>query len=485
MSQGERDASHDELICKYLENEATPAEEQEFRSRLGDKSFCRRVAEYAIDLGHLHDYARQGMLERALTPAPRKPVPTRRQRVLAIAAAASVLLAVTGIWLGLRSQDSPREVTQEGAPENISVPPPAPVATPANTGPSSQRTVIARVDSVSGQVLIGDRFGSGPRRAIKGKADLRTDDVLKTIGAESFAVVKFEDGSVIAVAGETEMTCSVVDSQKRLNVHAGDIMAQVAPQTDKPMVIETPTAEAEVLGTRLSLFASIALTELAVLEGQVQLRRLLDGRTVVVKKGQCAVSSKTADLVAEPIAPAPSVWEEDFEDAWPRRWRSGHWVHYGLPAGSSGGVLAAPRDDEGGPCFIATGNEWSRGLFRIEDDTHLNLTYKLRWPGWFYIMLETRSEDYSGDYHGHYMYQTPEIWKVPRNQWRTVSIPLRYFQTPRRALPEGATPSSPNPGDVVFSLFFRTQEPDPGLFVDRIWVSHGAPESAEVLPMRD
>lgn len=483
MNQGESDTSHDELINKYLEREATPAEEEQFRSLLGNEEFCRHVAEYAIDLGHLYDHARPGMLERTLA-SPRKSSGRRRRHVPVLATVASVVLAVTALWLVLRHQDSPGEVAEQKVEEPVSPDSSVPTSPPAGTVAPAQRVVIARVDSVNGQVLIGDRFGSGPRRAIRGKSDLRSDDVLKTVGTEGFAVVRFDDGSIIAVAGETELTCSVVDSQKLLRVDGGDIMAQVAPQPEKPMVIETPTAEAKVVGTRLSLFASIALTELAVLEGHVQLRRLLDNQTIEVKKGQCAVASETTDLVAEPIGPVASVWEEGFEEAWPRRWRSGHWIHYGLPPGSKGGVLAASRDDEGGPCFISSPNEWYRGLFRIEEDSHLNVTYKLRWPGWFYIMLETRSEDYSGAYRGHYMYQTPELWKIPRNEWRTVSIPLRYFQTPRRALRDGAEPSSPSAGDVVFSLHFRTQEPDPGLFVDRVWVTRDAPSSAEVLPMR-
>lgn len=471
------DAFHDELIQNYLENEATPAEEKQFRLLLGEESFRRRVAEYAIDLGQLCDHVRQGMLERALAKPPTLVAPGRRSLFATAAVAASILLVLGTTWFVMRDHEPPRELAHQ---EPLSSPTPDPTAN-LPVAPLTELAIIARLADVTGKVLVADSRSQEPR-PVRKETHLRSGSMLHTVGSESFALLKFDDHSVVAVAGDTSLTCTVEDSQKRLDVHGGDIMAQVATQPDgKPMVIKTPGAEAEVLGTKLSLFASLALTELAVLEGHVSLRRLFDDQTIDVKSGECAVASKTSKFAAEAISPVPSVWDEDFEQEWPNRWRAGHWIHYGLPPGSTGAVLAASRDEDGGPCFISTPNEWSRGLFRIEDDTHLNLTYKLRWPGWFYVMLHTRTEDYSGAYQGSYMYQTPEIWKIPRNQWRTVSIPLREFHEPQRDLPDGTSLAPPNVDDVVFSLFLRTQEPDPGLVIDRIWVTNGPDVSAELL----
>jgi ferric-dicitrate binding protein FerR (iron transport regulator) len=495
MNREGSDRPLDGLILGYLEKEATSAEEAEFRRLLADESFCRRVADFAIDLGHLYDQARQGGLDRASSYQP-MPVARRRQSAVTIlvASASALLLVVGTAWWMNRDGGSQPEVAQQPAPESapepadLPVPPPTPAPVPS-TSPSrlppsvsNQRAFVAQVGSVAGQVITRGGPNLQKRSTVANQHKVRSGDMLQTIGPDSFAVLAFRDGSRVVVAGETELTCSMVGSQKRLDVHRGDIMAQVAPQPKKPMVIDTPTAEVEVVGTQLSLFASQIATEVAVLEGHVQLRRFSDDQRIVVRQGECVVASGTSEFVAEPIASVPSVWAEDFEGEWRSRWRAGHQIRNRLPTGSKGGVLAASRE-EGGPCFISTPNEWSRGLFRIEDDSYLNLTYKLEWPGWFYIMVETRSEDYSGKYAGHYMFQTPGIWRIRRNEWRTISIPLVDFHEPLRGRPEGTTLPPPEVGDVVFSLFLRTQVPDPGLLVDRIWVTQGVPGSSEVLRM--
>ncbi|NLS93493.1 MAG: hypothetical protein GXX96_15145 [Planctomycetaceae bacterium] len=476
MSQNDGDASRDHLIQSYLENQATAAEERQFRLLLNDESFCRRVAQYAIDLGCLHDHACHGILERALIVS-REPVSRRRFRAIALAVvAASILLVVGTVWRAFLTGDTSTELASDDS---------VPLSEDDPAAPSPQeaaRSVVARVTDVTGRVLIGT--SSATQNLVEKEMLLHSGDRLQTSGADSFALLKFEDDSVLAVAGNTELTCSIMDSQKRIDVSRGDVMAQVAPQPDKPMVVKTPVAEAEVVGTRLSLFADLVLTELAVLEGHVRLKRLSDDETVDVRKGQCAVVSEASDLVAAPISPVPSVWEEDFEQRWPDRWREGHWIHYALPPESEGAVLAAARDETAGPCFISSPNEWSRGLFRIESDTCLNLTYKLKKQGWFYIMLETRAADYSGEYRGNYIYQTPQLWKVRPRQWQTVAIPLSEFHVPQRGRPEGAELPPPKAGDVVFSLLLRTQEADPGLVVDRIWVTKGPAEGAELLQIR-
>lgn len=53
----EVDSSNDDLIFRYLEGEATASEEERFRRLLPSPAFSRRVAQYAIDLGHLHMFA--------------------------------------------------------------------------------------------------------------------------------------------------------------------------------------------------------------------------------------------------------------------------------------------------------------------------------------------------------------------------------------------------------------------------------------------
>lgn len=247
------------------------------------------------------------------------------------------------------------------------------------------------------------------------------------------------------------------------------------------MQIDTPMARTEVVGTRLSLFASLVLTKLTVLEGCVRFHRLSDEKAIEVKEGQCAVASEDSDLVARPVSPVGKTWEEDFEQGVPSRWRDGLWVRDHLPSGSLGAMRAAPHEGQSEPCFISSGNEWMHGLFPVEKNTYLNLTYRLSDPGWFYIMVQTRSEDYSSTYRGNYLFQTPELWEIPPNTWRTVSIPLDAFRETQQSRSDSTSRAAPVAGDIVFVLTLRTQKQDPGLVVDRIWVTEGPSQAAELL----
>ena len=243
--------------------------------------------------------------------------------------------------------------------------------------------------------------------------------------------------------------------------------------------------EAEVLGTRLSMYTNAAMTELAVHEGRVLFRRLDDGQTIDISEGYYALAETGSDLVAQLIQSVPSVWEVDFESGLPERWRHGIWVRGNMLADSNGAVRAVVRPEDQGnqitPCFVMTGKEWSHGLFCIEDDTHLNFRYKMSTPGWFYVMVSTRTDQAVPVFAGSCIYKNRDMWEIPRNQWKNACIPLSRFQKPKTDPPDDA----PKTGDLVFSLHFRTQDQDPGLMIDRIWVTRGAPESAEVLGPSD
>lgn len=463
--------SHDELIQNYLENEATPTEEKQFRLLLGEESFRRRVAEYAIDLGHICDHARQGMLERVLA-RPRNPDQLRHRRVFAaVVLAASLLLAAGTVFIALRNDDAPRELAGEGT-------------RPEASEQQEERVTVARVAVVSGTVLAADDFASKDRRAIVEDMELRAGDALYTVGPQSFAVLRFADGSMLSITGDTELSCSIIDSQKRIVLNSGDIFAQVAPQpSGEPMLIQTPKADAEVVGTKLTLFANSVATKLTVLEGHVQMKRRSDGSVIDVQGGHSATASADIAFAAEPLSPVMDVWQEDFEQGIPATWELGTWVKDDLPSGSTGAVRAAlPEGEEGYPSdqfFVASPRDWWRGLFRIENDSHLNFTYKVEKMGWFNVMIESRSDDSAPTYSGIFVYKNPDMWNANLNHWRTVSVPLRFFRVPSNAEVKRGAPAV---GDLAFRFYFSTQETDPGLIIDRIWITRGPPnESAEVL----
>jgi hypothetical protein len=132
-----------------------------------------------------------------------------------------------------------------------------------------------------------------------------------------------------------------------------------------------------------------------------------------------------------------------------------------------------------------TAKEWSRGLFRIDEDSHLNVRYRMTTPGWFYIAVSTRSDDTLPAFTGTFIFKTPELRQIRRNEWQSKSIPLKRFRRPEQGRPDDARQQPPQVNDIVFTLFFRTQDEDPGLLIDRMWVTHGPSENAEILGQSD
>ncbi len=316
-------------------------------------------------------------------------------------------------------------------------------------------------------------------------AEIRSGDLLRTEGAGSFALLKYKDGSVVTVVGDTEIVGKIADSRKHLQVRRGNIVGHVARQPEgKSMLIDTPNAEAEVMGTVLSLFAGLAMTELAVQEGHVRMKNLVDGKVIDVRGGHSAIASAKSEFVSVPIPPISGLWEEDFEKGLPVEWEAGTWTDATGSNESTGAVRAArPESETVGPTdqyLVASPRKWWHGLFRVEEDTYFNFTYKLARTGWFNVMLETRSETGEGGYSGIFLYKNVDMWKTRLEQWRTVSIPLSFFRTPPGKAITQAT-GIPKIGDLAFRFYFSSQETDPGLVIDRIWITQGAPEFAEVL----
>lgn len=469
------DSSHDPLIQDYLENEATPAAEEEFRHLLGNELFCRRVAQYAIDLGHLGSLAEQAMLGQTLSKRKRG----SRRVLVAVTAAAAVAVVAGVIWIRVGKELHPlansSTVTPTTTPDQT--PPRAPVQPPQ---------LIARVEHVVGLVVRASALDAANGDILAADAELRSGQVVRTIGEDSFAVLQFLDNTILAIGGNSELACTFDSLQKRIVVPKGNLMAQVASQGEEsPMIIRTLIAEAEILGTRLSLFTDQEMTELGVQEGEVRLQRLRDGRIVGVHGGEKLLVAEASELTPKPYGPVSSVWEENFDEGLPRHWRDGRLIHESLPSGSLGAVRAVPchlgQGDSGGPFRIATMRDWARGLFRIEPDTHLNFSFMLRFRGGFHIRLNTHADPLDPTTAKTYEYRNRALRGPMRKHWRTVSVPLEYFGKTERNGSRNVLGAPPEIGNLAIMISFGTPANDPGLIIDRIWVTRGPAESAELL----
>ena len=366
------------------------------------------------------------------------------------AAAAMLLVMVTGVflltWQGRRGRDA--------------------------RGPA-----IGQIVPVAGEVQLADR---GAARSITSEAELRSGGNIHVVGLASLALLRLDEGTEISLAGETHIECHRQDGQTTVVLHEGHLSANVTPQAaGRPLLIRTPGAEMQVLGTRLAVSADNEVSELGVRLGRVLLKRLTDGETVDIFSGQYAVVSQRAALEARPWPKTPETWSEDFDNGLPDGWRYGQWLRGG-PAGNSRGVVLAARrfalnGSESELHRITLPKRWMEGLWRLEEDSVLHFTYKMRRPGWFHIMMGVRSDDLNASHIGNYELQSSSWKKGEPDQWQTVSVPFSAFRKNVRGVPYADLPSaSPQAGDVVYLLWFNTGDVDRGLMIDRIWVDRSS-----------
>lgn len=105
---------------------------------------------------------------------------------------------------------------------------------------------------------------------------------LESLSADSWVGIEFRDGSSVTISGQSVLTISQ-RARKQLYLRRGRLSARVTPQpAGKPMLVHTPTAELEVLGTQFNVEAESSATVLAVNEGSVRLKRLTDGKVIEV-----------------------------------------------------------------------------------------------------------------------------------------------------------------------------------------------------------
>jgi len=376
-----------------------------------------------------------------------KPTPSHVQVGVVLAAAALLFAASVPFWLG---SDGPKR--QIG-----------------------KKPVLGYIQQATATALARDGRDdeeAGP------DMPFRSNDTLRTLGPGGFAILGFHDGTKLALAGDTVVTC---DGQKTVRVRQGDVEADVAPQSPgRPMRILTPSAEIRVVGTRLALSADADATRLGVMRGRVVMTRLSDGRSVEVREGYHSIASARSELTAEPIPSVPDTWSEDFERGLPEDWQSGQWVTIDLPPENAHGAVRAARrpmpDGRRDELYtVTTHKAWTSGLFRIEQDTFLNFTYRLQRPGWFHVFLSVRPGDLNRPHYGNYEYQDKSSWTVPPGQWRTVSVPLSKFRKVTRPRFEDAPAIPPRIGDVAYVVIFSSHKHDRGLVIDRMWVTRGRP----------
>ena len=159
---------------------------------------------------------------------------------------------------------------------------------------------------------------------------------LELLAPDSWIQFEFHDLSTVTLTGLSEVTITEPQNtgseqkQKELHLRHGRLSASVRTQpSGQPMLVHTPSAELQVLGTQFDVEAIWESTQLTVNEGRVRLKRRIDGEEVDVPAWQSVTVSmedQNGFSLSERRAPV-TVWQSDLRvDVVRGKWLSKLWV---------------------------------------------------------------------------------------------------------------------------------------------------------------
>lgn len=414
----------DLLIQRYLDGRLTNDELAAFQHRLREdaamREHLRLIAEHAVAFG---DMVRRESTE----PVPLIQKPDRSVWFTTLALAACITLLATSAWLFIASKPS---------------------------------AVLTLVDS-TGTVTWSDGEPIAPGEPLPA-------GTLETVGEASSAQFRFADGTLITLQGGSELSFSD-DGQKVLMLSRGTLSADVKKQpAGRPMLIRTPSAVAEVVGTAFDLTARTEDTLLNVDEGLVKLKRLADGSQIDVPANRSAVASLAAasELDAASTPEPLTAWSFDFTTSTPPR----DWRGYAKNGTMHASPYVAKKLPDG---RIVTHHGISIRTAMLEQPLRLLVTessvirYRLRQqkPGDLLLMLLTN--EVNGSHGGNFECKLRAEELTPgADGWCEVAIPIsRYKPVDPRPHIRKRHPSAT--GNILTSAIINTYGEDRQLEVSR------------------
>lgn len=423
----------DLLLQRLLDGTLTPAEQVGINQRLREdaalRELLREIAEQAVAMGDLARGA--GTPDRSA----HQHAGSSARITNWLALAASVALLATSAWFWTGRRDSPVLTLLD----------------------SSGSIAWSQGGELRQSVVDGDQLSSG---------------TLETIGETAMAQLAFADGTLITLSGESELSFSE-EGQKRLLLRRGSLSAQVRPQPKgKPMLVRTPSAEAEVVGTVFDLSARPEDTLLKVDEGLVKLRRLADNSAIEVPAKSSAVASLDANTSLDAAStPEPLTdWSFDFTTTTPPRdWRG--ISKDGLTNASS---YVAKKLPDG---RIITHHGVSVRTAMLEQPLRLMATessvirYRLRVDGPTSLQLMLLTNEVAGGFGGNFECHIPkEELKPAPDGWCEMAIPIsRYEPIDHRTHIRKRQPTAA--GNIITSAIISTFGNDRKLAISRFELS--------------
>jgi transmembrane sensor len=139
--------------------------------------------------------------------------------------------------------------------------------------------VIAGLGLLGGGLLLGSKTQLGESLL----ADLQTARGHR----QNFNLA---DGSRLSLNAESAVDLRFNDRQRLVILRRGELVIDVAPDANRPLIVRTAEGEMRALGTRFLVAQEADASRLVVLQHSVE-ARLFDGTTQVVKEGQAALLS--------------------------------------------------------------------------------------------------------------------------------------------------------------------------------------------------
>jgi hypothetical protein len=123
-----------------------------------------------------------------------------------------------------------------------------------------------------------------------------------TVQAAGTATLRRADGSSLVLAAGARLAISAGGGGMGLRLEHGDLEADIAPQpAHRMLVLDTPQARIEVIGTRFTLAAAATRTRLDLEHGVIRLTRLSDGAALELHADQTATVAAGVAFAAKPM----------------------------------------------------------------------------------------------------------------------------------------------------------------------------------------
>lgn len=172
---------------------------------------------------------------------------------------------------------------------------------------------IVEITSIQGDVQWTGDGGNVIEELEEGQA--LTGGTIETRSINSAVELCFRDGTIVSTSGGSVLTIAD-DGQKKLYLRSGILSADVEEQPAKrPMVVITPTARLEILGTRFDVMANPERSKVSVRHGLVRAVRSSDGKSIDVAGGHSVIASSDEqhEFLSRRSDQAVHAWKANLE----------------------------------------------------------------------------------------------------------------------------------------------------------------------------